>query len=62
MFTSGMERRPPESYADLKHRNYTLYVLTKTDDFGSESYEYLFGSLIHRHVAFNLLIYIFHFK
>jgi hypothetical protein len=26
MFTSGMGRRPPETYADLKHRNYTMFV------------------------------------
>lgn len=26
MFTSGMSRHPPETFSDLKARNYTLYV------------------------------------
>jgi hypothetical protein len=30
MFTSGMGRRPPETYADLKQRNYTLYFVEAT--------------------------------
>jgi hypothetical protein len=30
MFTSGMGRRPPETYGDLKQRNYTLYFVEAT--------------------------------
>ena len=32
MMTHDMQRSPPETYEDLKHRNYTLYIADdKTD-------------------------------
>jgi hypothetical protein len=41
MFTSGMGRHPPETYADLKQRNYTLYVASMgaTGDVTAPNYE-----------------------
>jgi hypothetical protein len=39
MFTSGMGRRPPETYADLKHRNYTMYIAASTGDVAALNYD-----------------------